>query len=302
MKITRLPSLLGSIALAALLSLAAPSWATTLTLGSISATPVEETRTFQPFADYLGELLAADGVDQVKVVIAPNIAQMAALMKNGKVDLFIDSSVTALAVNKLSGSSYMLRRWKKGRDQYRSVIFVRDDSSIHTLDDLNNHTIAFEEPFSTSGFMLPAMAMRNHGLDMVRVNTVRDVAPADKVAYIMAYDAETQATWLERDRVHAAAMADADFEDFAKTAITPLRVLYTTDYVPYHVMTHSPVLDPHLVERIKAVLKTAHETEQGRAVLKAFERTAKFDDIPAPLLDNVLNLAPHLDMIISPAQ
>lgn len=302
MKFTRLSSLLTPIVSAVVLSLAAPTWATTLTIGSISAAPVEETRTFQPFADYLAELLATDGVDAAKVIIAPTIAQMVALMKSGEVDLFIDSSVTALAVNKLSGSEYMLRRWKKGREQYRSVIFVRTDSPIHTLDDLKGKTIAFEEPFSTSGFMLPAMTIRLQGLAMQPVNNMQSPVPADAVGYIMAYDAETQAAWLERGRVEAAAMAEADFNDFATSAITPYRALHTTDYVPYHVMTHRAGLDPLLIERIKAILKTAHETDKGRAVLQAFERTARFDDIPTPLLDNVIKLAPHLDLAISPTQ
>ena len=291
-------------------TLASPTWAETgaktgaktLSIGTISATPVDEIRTFKPFADYLASKLVGDGVKAVKVVIAADIHQMAKMLKNGEADLFIDSSITALAVNRLAGSQYMLRRWKKGRGQYRSVIFVRDDSAITELADLKGKVIAFEEAFSTSGFMLPALAVRNHGLDLVSVKSVHSAPPADKVGYIMALDNETQTTWVERNRVHAAAMAENDFNDFAETALTPLRMVHVTTFVPYHVISHRSGLDGRLVARLKVVLKSAHETEQGRSVLMDFERTAKFDDIPPNLMADVIKLAPFLNMITSPQE
>lgn len=278
----------------------APSFAQTLTIGTISAKPVQETHTFQPFADDLARQLTEDGIDTVNVVVATDIHNMAALLKSGAVDLYIDSSVTALAVNQLSGSQYMLRRWKKGRGEYRSVIFVREDSPITSLADLNGKVIAFEEQFSTSGFMLPALTMHRQGLQLNEVATVSSVPPSGSVGYIMAHDNETQMTWLERGRVHAAAMAEKDFKDFSATALVPVRVVYSTPYVPYHVIVHRAGFDAGLVARLKAVLKSRHETEMGRAVLEAFERTSKFDDIPAPLLTEVLTLQPYLHVITAP--
>ena len=288
-----------SLVVVALLQ-ATPVFAKTLTIGTISAAPVEETHIFQPFADYLAQRLTKDGIDKAKVVIATDIHHMATLLKNGDVDLYIDSSVTALAVNALSGAQYMLRRWKKGRGQYRSVIFVRDNSAITTISDLEGKVIAFEEPFSTSGFMLPAMTLKREGMKLAAVQAVHARPPAGTIGSIMAFDNETQSSWVERGRVQAAAMAEEDFHTFAKTALNPLRTLYTTPYVPYHVVTHRPDLDHKLVQGIKKVLKSAHETQSGQNMLENFERTAKFDDIPEQLLGHVTVLTPFLSMILSP--
>lgn len=287
------------LSLVMFLVVATPSWAKPLTIGTISAVPVDEVRVFQPFADFLAELLADDGIDEGKVVIAETVNQMAALLKSGEVDLFIDSSVTALVVNKLSGSQFMLRRWKKDRGQYRSVIFVSDDSPIKALDDLKDKLIAFEEPFSTSGYMLPALAIRRQGLKLNEVTSVQSVPPFETIGYIMAYDNETQAAWLERGRVQAAGMSEDDFQGVSNTALKPFRALHVTPFVPYHVVSHRPMLDVRLVERIKAVLKSAHETEPGREILARFERTTKFDDIPPSLLDNVLQFEPFLQKLIA---
>lgn len=282
------------------LAVASPSWAKTLIVGTVSAVPVDEIRTFQPFADYLAAALTEDGIDGAEVVIAADIHQMAAMLKSGAVDLFIDSSVTALAVNELSGSQYMLRRWKKGRGEYRSVVAVREDSDIATWQDLTDKVIAFEEPFSTSGFMLPAMTLHRLGLELSELQSTSSLLPKGTLGFVMAYDNETQAAWLERGRVQAIAMAEKDFEDFAKTALTPLRALHYTPYVPYHVVVHRADLDVRLVDHIKAVLKVAHESDRGQMVLNNFERTEKFDDIPAPLMDDVLKFKPFLHLILAP--
>jgi len=282
------------------LAVATPSWAKPLTFGTISAVPVEEVQVFQPFVDFIAGQLAGDGIDAGKVVVAENVNQMAALLKSGQVDLFIDSSVTALVVNKLAGSQFMLRRWKKGREQYRSVIFVNDDSPITALDDLKDKLIAFEEPFSTSGYMLPALVIRAQRLGLNEVANVKSAPISGRIGYVMAYDNETQAAWLERGRVQAVAMAEDDFLSFSKTALKPLRALFVTPYVPYHVVTHRSGLDARLVARIKSVLKSAHETEVGRGVLRSFEKTTKFDDIPQSLLDNVLEFEPFLQQVIAP--
>ncbi len=273
------------------------AWAKTLLVGTISAKPVDEINTFQPFVDYLAQNLAADGIDAGEVVVASSIFEMAEMLKSGKADLFIDSSVTALAVNELSGAKYMLRRWKKGRGKYRSVVFVREDSPITTLEDLKNKVIAFEEPFSTSGYMLPAMSLQREGLDLVSVKASQSTPPKDKVGYVMGYDNETQAIWLERDRVQAVAMAEKDFKQFSKTALVALRALYYTREVPYHVVTHRADLEQSLVSRIKDVLKSAHESQEGRAILQDFERTEKFDEIPQDLLADVFALKPGLHII-----
>lgn len=268
-----------------------------LTIGTISADPVDEIRNFKPFADYLVRQLASDGVDKVKVQVARDIPEIAGMLKRQKIDLFIDSSVTALIVNNLSGSKFLLRRWKKGRGKYRSVIFVNSDSGISRLRDLRNKIIAFEEPFSTSGFILPALEVLRSGLELSQLDDVRSRLASGKVNYVLANDNETQMVWLERDRVAAAAMAEDDFNEYSKNALKPLTILFTTPYVPYHVVTYRSGLEAKYVRRIKEVLKSAHETEEGRVVLEKFEQTARFDEIPDELLSEIHKLVPFLNKL-----
>ena len=277
--------------------LTSSAMSTTIVISTISSDPLSELRVFRPFADYLARTLPEkSGVKQVDVKIAGSIPQAINWLKKGKIDLFIDSSITALTVNKQSGATLMLRRWKKGRGEYRSVIFARADRQITSLSDLKGKVIAFEEPFSTSGYMLPAMELMLNGIELEVLSSPRDLPTPNTVGAIMAYDNETQITWVERDIVTAAAMSERDYIDFEKNALEPLQIIQTTEFVPYHVISQRDGFDQTLSRQIKEVLKKAHETEQGRAVLKGFG-TLKFDEIPEGLLANALKFEPHLDSL-----
>jgi len=277
-----------------IVSMSHVSRAETITIGTISIDPIDEARTFKPFSEYLTRQLATIGVQSVDIKIARDIDDAIAMLKEKKIDFFIDSSVTASYINSRSGSKFLLRRWKKAKGKYRSVIFVNSDSPIKDLSELLGKTVAFEEPFSTSGYMLPGVAMLRSGLRLSRLESFRSKAPTDKVGFVMANDNETQIAWVERDIVEAAAMSEGDFREYIKSALKPMRILHTTSYVPYHVITHRADLDQKYVKRMKDVLLSAHETDDGKKYLASFERTLKFDEIPDGLLAEVKKLAPYI--------
>lgn len=278
-------------------SASAPS-ARPLVVGSISLDPVGEARILQPFADYLASQLTSRGIVGGKVVIAESIDEMVSLFRAQNVDLLVHSSVSALMVNELSGSKFLLRRWRDGRNAHRSVVIVRKDSPISFLSELSDETVAFEEPFSTTGFMLPALAMASTGLRMVPLDGTAQTPPQGTVGYVMGYDSETQMAWVERHQVAAAALAETDYKALVGSALTPLRVLYASPVVPDHVVVYGAHLDGDLVSRIRETLLNAHDSRQGADMLDAFERTTMFDDIPPDMFQNMKALIPGLRRLL----
>lgn len=292
-------ALLGLVLVVVASALVSPAVAETLTIGTISRSPVAEMKTFRPFASYLENALESDGIDQVKIVIAPDENDLAQKHKDGEIDLYIDSSITAMMISQRTGSTFIARRWKKNRPKYRSVIFVAQDSEITSLDDLKGRRIAFEEPFSTSGYLLPVLTLRVGGHQLKHLFSTRSELEPDVTGFVLAYDNKAQVSWVEEGRVDAAAMSEGDFEEYSKTALTPLRVVARSPYVPYHVVTARPGFDPVLAERVQTVLKSIHETPEGKTMLFEFERTAKFDDIPEDLMENVMSFAPYIENLLS---
>ena len=73
-----------------------------------------------------------------------------------------------------------------------------------------------------------------------------------------------------------------------------MRILHTTPYVPYHVITNRANLDQKYVEQMKEILLSAHKTADGKTLLENFEGTTNFDEIPQELLLEVSDLSPFI--------
>lgn len=52
-----------------------------------------------------------------------------------------------------------------GSTSYVAAMYVRADSSIHSLDDMKGHSLAWSDPNSASGYLIPRAELRARGID-----------------------------------------------------------------------------------------------------------------------------------------
>ncbi len=262
-----------------------------LLVGSISSRPDAEIAKFQPFVEYLATELKGSGIDLVRTIVAKDIPAMAEMMASQQVDIYLDSTYPTLAVSRLSGSKIMLRRWKSGKAEYRSLIVVPTDSPFRSLADLKGKLVAVEDPYSTLGYFLPKGALLDAKLKLREFSDIRSSVSPDEVGLVFSRGNETTLLWVLRGKTAAGAVGEHDLTDFLKAQPAALRVLHQTEYVPRHLVSYRKTLDPALADRLREVLIGMEHTDAGRKALQAFERTTRFDDPPggmqkalAPLL------------------
>lgn len=261
-----------------------PVSAARLTLGSLSETPDAEMTTFLPFVRHLAAGLGQEGIDDARVVVRRSHAEMAKLMKRGEVDLFIDSSLSALKVQRLSGGDFLARRWKKGIAEYRSVIFVLNTSPVQKVGDLVGRSMSFEEPYSTSGFLLPAGELKQHGLNLIETES----GTSDKaVGYRFSNGEENTLLSVLSGRTDAGAMADYVFARLSTPVSGDLRVIHRSKVIPYHVVVGRPGLSPALRAAIQRRLWAMQDDPAGKSAMEAFEKTTRFDEISVESLHNL---------------
>jgi phosphonate transport system substrate-binding protein len=255
----------------------APSKA--VVLGSVNEDVKESVKEIQPLADYLAANLAEFGISEGKVVVAPDLEKMAELLKNGEVDLFFESPYGATVVYNQAGAVPLLRRWKGGVKEYHSVIVVRQDSGVASPADLKGQTIAFEDPGSTTGYLMPKAYLLEQGYSLVEKSGSTPVA-SDQIGYVFAQSEENVMTMLLLGQVAATALNNLDYEDIPAEGRAELVVIGQSQSVPRHVALASLKTDKKLRQRLTELLLAMHETEEGRAVLEAFEETSQFDPFP----------------------
>ena len=171
------------------------------------------------------------------------------------------------------------------------MIFVRNDSAIQTVSDLPDKVVAFEEPYSTSGYFLPKSALLYAGLKLSEQADAGALVKAGEVGYVFAMDDDNIPVWVLRGKVGAGAMDDASFARLTPQRRENLRVVHQTAALPRHLVSVRRNLAPRLVNGIKAVLLGMEHSEEGRQALQKFEMTTRFDELPggpekalAPLL------------------
>jgi phosphonate transport system substrate-binding protein len=233
----------------------------------------------QPLADYLAANLGEQGIGVGEVKVAPDMDTLVGWLKSGEVDLAFDSLYPAMIMRNEGDALPILRRWRDGVGEYHSVFFVLADGGVESLEDLNGGLVAFDEPSSTSGFLVPVAHLIEAGLNPVEKGSVEASVADDEVGYVFSGDDENTIQWVVSQRVAAGVVDNIGFEEIPEDVKPSLAILAETAPFARQVTLVRGDMDPALVQAITTLLMGMDETEAGRAALEEF-RTDQFDEFP----------------------
>ncbi len=250
-----------------------------ITIGIVSDDPAGVIQDFQPLADYLVKNLAEDGILAGTVVVTADQDSMNSQLQDGSVDLFFESPFGAMQAYE-AGAVPLLRRWKSGISQYHSVLVVQKVSGISTTEELIGKMVAFEDSGSTSGYLLPKAYLVNLGFSLAEKAEATSSVASNEIGYFFTGDTENSFAQVLAGLVDAAVIQSDDFEEFPQADKDLLNIIATTPDVPRHVALVSPLMTKALRDHLVDVLIGMEQTEEGKSVLKATEKTARFDEFP----------------------
>ena len=275
------------------------AWAGPLTLGFISSSPMEESRRFSPLANYLARQLQSEGIGEGNVVAANSIEAMSSLLRMSQADIYIDGFFPTKAVSRLSGSKLLLRGWKDGGSDYQSVIFTRKDSRIAILEHLGGKVIAFDEPFSSSGYFVPKVELLKIAFLVLPDGPGAGPVKGDEVRYVFSRGDTNTIYKVANGEVAGGAVDDQKYHALAKN-LDGLKILHETASFPRQIVSYRADFPVKLLTKIKNVLLNMTRTEEGRNVLREFDNTTKFDEIPAPVHDLMRGFKKYVEAELKP--
>ena len=252
----------------------------TLVLGDVSNKPTALIATYQPFINYLAAQLSKQGITAGVVKVAPDFTTIADWLKGGQVDLIFQTPYPAVLLEDAVGAKTVLRRWKGGDAEYYGVIFARADTGMKTVADLKGHMMAVQDEYSTSSYMLPLSFAADAGLKLTKKDSPDAAVAADEVGYTNSNGDDNTLQWVISGKVAVGGTDNRTYEKIPEETRKQLVILAETEKIPRNVMMVRPGMDPALVEAIKAVLFNMDKTDEGKAILKGFQGTAKFDELP----------------------
>lgn len=255
--------------------------AQTIVVGRVSMNPKKQLPGLEVLANYLAERLPDVGIRRGVALVAKDNAEMIGLLREGAVDLFSETVFSGLYFAEEGDAEFLLREWKKGVAEYRSIFFARRDSGIRTIEDLRGRKIAFEDRGSTSGFLLPLAILKRHGLEAAEIPPA-GAAQAGRVSYAFAISEVNIAAWVARGIADVGAFSSQDWEDVGRTP-APIKMDLVTIYESDPIMRSAVLvrtgLRPELKSRIKQILLQLHDDPVGRDMLERYNQVSKYDEI-----------------------
>lgn len=263
-----------------------------LYFGRVYDDPVRSIRDRQEFVDYIAKKLSPLGITGGKIIVVEKISTLAKALKDRQVDLYHDSPVPVLVLSKIAGSIPILRQWKYGEAEYEGVIVIKKNSGIDTLSDLKGKIIAFDEPHSTSGSVLPRMLIEGNGLKMLQVKSPGSAKP-DSVGYMYGTDGSSL-NFLITGRADAAATSYREFERLKAEVRDTLKVLAKTMRVPRQLIAVRKDLELKLLNGLKEVLLNMDKDSEGQGVLKRQQDTTRIDEIPPRSMERLKSIEKYV--------
>lgn len=236
---------------------------------------------FADFVRYLAERLDFGSDVEGKVVIAPTPFQLARLIDQNRVDFYMESPYPTYLVNKVQGvAKLLLRRWKGGMAEYRSLIFSRRNGEINRLEDLKGKVFIFEDPESTSGHFLPKHFLTRKGFKFTDKSRYDPFASPTDIGYLFAGSQKKVVDWVRSEKAAAGAISDDDYARLDEKTKSDIVILAETERLPRHLLSVRKDFAPASTHRLEQILLSMHENEMGRRILKKTDDTTKFDRLP----------------------
>ena len=253
-----------------------------LTLGRITQEPGKNIDRLTAMAQYLDAKLSSDSISSVQIAIVDSREKMAEMLRNGEIDLFSETPLMALDLMEQGLAEPLVREWKNGAAEYHSVIVVRRDSGLRSLEDLRGRKFAFEDPGSTSGYLLPRAALEDAGLPLEELTDPRNIPTDGKLGYSFAMGEINVVAWVNRGLADAGAISNLDWDNPKKAPARlkdSLTVIHETPPVIRSMMMVRRTLDPEIKDRLASVLTQMHETSDGQTALNAYFKVSRYDPL-----------------------
>ncbi|MDI1251994.1 phosphate/phosphite/phosphonate ABC transporter substrate-binding protein [Thermomonas sp.] len=267
--------------------------ASVLVLGRISDDPKSHYEQLKPLLEYVVPRMASVGIRSGRILMARDFQQMASYMRRGRVDWVTETSGNAVLLEQRAGARSMLITERDGASRYHSVFFVRRDSTIRTLKDLAGHSVAFQSPYSTSAYYLPASMLLESGQRMELLLSPMDRPPADSVGYLFARTELNITTWVHKRLVDAGVLSNLDWaspQRLPPAFAGDFRIIAESQDVPRALVLTRAGMDPKVEARLRDVLMEASSDPDAGEAMRLFLGTSRFLPISAEdrkALDNL---------------
>ena len=209
-------------------------------------------RRWQPLANYLANELDMP----VELVFRSSYRAIITALTKGEIDVCLTGAFVYVLTRQETDIRPLVRRKKYGKYIYHSIVVVRKDSKINTIEDLQGKKFAFTDRESTTGYLLPVAMMKKRGIpDPEKYFS--------EVIFTGNHDSALLAVYTRS--TDGAAVATTYYRS-ENPKVKELKIIWKSQLVPMGPFSARGVLDKRLAERIKKAFLKIGKTPDTKAL------------------------------------
>ncbi|AFL68868.1 phosphate/phosphite/phosphonate ABC transporter substrate-binding protein [Sulfurospirillum barnesii] len=204
---------------------------------------------------------------EIVFIVSKDYTHLLTLIEQGNVDIASISPKLFATSRQKKIPTHYLATFKiqdhqgNARSSYRSLIITRQKNSLQTLNDVKGKRFGFTDVDSTSGYLYPRFMLKQEGIDPQK--------ELGKVYFLKKHPKIMQA--LLENSIDAGAIYDGIYLTLPKSEKEEIRILASSDEIPYDVMIASKGVDKALVTKIRELLLAFHSTQSAPNTIMGFE-------------------------------
>lgn len=216
----------------------------------------------------------ATGMD-VKTFIATDYTALIEALRSGRIDFAFLPPFSLVKAEEIAGAKVLMKAVRKGQAVFYSAIIVRSDKGYNKIEDLKGKNIAWVDPASSSGFVVPKAALI----------TKKKLDPDKffgKQVYAGSHDALVLAVLNGTVDAGATFVNDVKGEDGAWHQFLKkpgesqkIKMIFISDPIPGDTMAASAkIFRDHkdIVDKTVKILADMGKNEEGKKILNALYR------------------------------
>ncbi len=182
-----------------------------------------------------------------------------------------------------------------GERTYDAKIIAMKTPPLNSVDQLKGQTIAFQERYSTSGYLLPAVLLLNSGINLQALAGPAVKPAVDRVGFIFSGDEENTLALLRKRIVAAGAISSPDFESLDPVVRDELHVLAVTQRAPRKLVSLRPGFDTLPRRDLLQLLLQIDEVD--RAYMQARGWDWDFETLDTSLVADMNTIEEMMDIV-----
>ncbi|MFH1196765.1 MAG: phosphate/phosphite/phosphonate ABC transporter substrate-binding protein [bacterium] len=237
------------------------------TIGSLAKSNRQDERNFQPLARYIAAKLFPEEDINGRIIVADNFDELTKLINNGEIDLYIDSPYPMFKLKEKTDLKIILAHNREGIKDYHSVLLSSTKNNIKSLNDLKDRVIAFDSPFSTTGYFIPKVELLERGFKLVELDNLDNPVPAGSIGYIFTYSDDNTLLWILKDKTAAGATDNLSYQKLPQEYFTKYNVLLESEPIPRQIVAVRNEIPVDREKRLIEILCQFHTTAEGKDMM-----------------------------------